>query len=231
MLQLPVYIPAVFGLITFLTAWLFCKAIPDAKLTVVILFAWLAVQAAIGLTGFYTVAKTVPPRFALLIFPPLLLIIILFVHPKGRHFLDSLSLKYLTLLHVIRIPVELILLWLSIHQAVPQLMTFEGRNFDIFSGLTAPLVYYFGFVKKQLSRGLILIWNFICLGLLLNIVVHAILSAPFQFQKFAFDQPNIALLYFPFIWLPCCIVPIVFLAHLASIRQLLSDKRESNISR
>ncbi|HVF96549.1 MAG TPA: hypothetical protein VM871_04480, partial [Flavisolibacter sp.] len=38
---------------------------------------------------------------------------------------------------------------------------------------------------------------------------------------FAFDQPNIAVLYFPFIWLPSFIVPVVLLSHLVCIRQLL----------
>jgi hypothetical protein len=101
-------------------------------------------------------------------------------------------------------------------------MTFEGRNFDIFSGLTAPVIYYSGFIKKRLGKNVILLWNFICLGLLINIVVNAILSAPFPFQMFAFDQPNIAILYFPFVWLPGCVVPLVLLSHLATIRQLLN---------
>lgn len=100
-------------------------------------------------------------------------------------------------------------------------MTFEGSNFDILSGLSAPLIYYFGFVKKNFSKKIMLIWNAVCLGLLMNIVITAILSSPFPFQQFAFDQPNIAILYFPFIWLPCCIVPVVLLSHLAAIKQLL----------
>ena len=226
MLQLPVYISVVFGVTALLTVWLFSKAIPGAKETIVILLTWLSVQAAVSLFGFYTVTKTVPPRFLLLVFPPLLLIIILFIHPKGRLFLDSLRLKNLIFLHVVRIPVELVLLWLSFYKAVPQLMTFEGRNFDILSGLTASFIYYFGFIKKRFSQRFILIWNLICLGLLLNIVIHAVLSAPFTFQQLAFDQPNIALLYFPFTWLPCCIVPIVLLAHLAAIRQLIKNNKE-----
>jgi len=57
------------------------------------------------------------------------------------------------------------------------------------------------------------VWNFIALGLLLNIVTNAILSAPFAFQKFAFDQPNIAVLYFPFSWLPAYIVSTVLFGH------------------
>ncbi|HEX5025988.1 MAG TPA: hypothetical protein VFV68_11990, partial [Agriterribacter sp.] len=71
---------------------------------------------------------------------------------------------------------------------------------------------------------LILLWNFICLALLINIVVNAVLSAPFPFQQFAFDQPDIAVLYFPFNWLPAVVVPIVLLSHLATIRQIINGK-------
>ncbi|MDB6080057.1 MAG: putative transrane protein of unknown function, partial [Akkermansiaceae bacterium] len=47
-----------------------------------------------------------------------------------------------------------------------------------------------------------------------------LLSAPFPFQRLALDQPNVAILSFPFIWLPTFIVPVVLFTHLASIRQL-----------
>ena len=99
-------------------------------------------------------------------------------------------------------------------------MTFEGRNFDIISGLSAPVIWYFGFVKPKLSKTVIIIWNLICLGLLVNVSVYAVLSAPGNLQKFAFDQPNIALGYFPFLLLPGFIVPLVMLSHLAAIRKL-----------
>jgi hypothetical protein len=102
-------------------------------------------------------------------------------------------------------------------------MTFEGMNFDILSGLTAPFVYYFGFIKKQLHTKFLIVWNILCLGLLINIVSIAILAAPTPFQKLALDQPNTAVLYFPFIWLPAIIVPLVLLSHLASLRQLLKS--------
>lgn len=36
-------------------------------------------------------------------------------------------------------------------------MTFEGRNFDILSGLSAPLVYYFGFGGNRPNKLLLLI--------------------------------------------------------------------------
>jgi hypothetical protein len=227
MLNLPIYISIVFALTIILTVWLFYRASGNSKLVLIVLLIWLALQAVISLSGFYTITNAIPPRFAFLVLPPMLFIIALFVTSKGRQFIDSIDAGKLTMLHIVRIPVELVLLWLFIYKTVPQLMTFEGRNFDILSGLTAPIIFYFGFVKKQLGRGIIIIWNFICLGLLINIVINAILSAPFPFQKFAFDQPNIALLYFPFVWLPCCIVPLVLFSHLATIRQLLYRQKKS----
>jgi hypothetical protein len=55
-------------------------------------------------------------------------------------------------------------------------------------------------------------------------VVNELLSAPTPFQKFAFDQSNIAVVNFPFSWLPTFIVPIVLFCQLTSIRQLLKKK-------
>jgi hypothetical protein len=93
--------------------------------------AWIVLQGLITATGFYLETNTLPPRFMLLPFPPLVLIITLFSTKRGRAFLDTLDQKWLTLLHVVRIPVELVLLWLFIEGLVPRVMTFEGRNFDI----------------------------------------------------------------------------------------------------
>lgn len=218
--NLPSYISMIFGLTTILTSWIFYKAAGNSKPVLLVILVWLAVQTFIAISGFYTVTDTLPPRFLLLVLPPFLVIAGLFLSPKGRNFIDGLDLKSLTILHTIRIPVEIVLFFLFTYKTIPELMTFEGRNFDILSGITAPVIFYFAFVRKQLSRKIILIWNMICLGLLINIVSNAILSAPFPFQQFAFDQPNIAVLYFPFIWLPCCVVPLVLLSHLAAIRQL-----------
>jgi hypothetical protein len=225
--NLPTYISLVFGLTTILTILFFYKAANNSRATLIILISWLALQSFIGLTGFYTVTDTLPPRFLLLVLPPLILIAALFSTAKGRTYLDSLDIRTLTVLHIVRVPVELVLFWLFIHKAVPQLMTFEGRNFDIVSGLTAPVVHYFGFIKKQFNPQVILIWNFICLGLLLNIVANGALSAPFPFQKFAFNQPNIAVIYFPFNLLPSCIVPLVLLSHLVTIRQMLKGRSKT----
>ena len=235
MLQnIPSYISIIFEITSFLTLVLFYYAVKKSSNDIykskassigIVLIIWLIIQAALALNNFYNTNTTAfPPKFLLLIFPPFITIAILFVTKNGRSFIDSLSLVHLTYLNIVRIPVELVLYWLCINKAVPELMTFAGRNFDILSGITAPFIAYFGLQQKKLSKKFILIWNCIALALLINIVINAVLSAPFAFQKFAFEQPNIAVLNFPFNWLPAFIVPVVLFTHLVSIRQLSRDK-------
>jgi hypothetical protein len=223
--NLPISISIIFGVTTASTIYLFYKASRNLKLVLIISIAWLLLQGVVASTGFYTVTDTIPPRFMLLVIPPFAFIVFLFLTEKGRRFIDSLDVKALTLLHIVRIPVEIILLMLFLQKTIPQIMTFEGRNFDILSGISALFIYYFGFVRKTLNKNLIIAWNFLCLALLVNIVTIAILSAPFTFQKLAFDQPNVAVFYFPFVWLPAFIVPVVLLSHLVSIRQLLTKTK------
>jgi hypothetical protein len=226
--NLPLYITIIFDFITLVTVLLFFKATNYSRPVIFLLVLWLVLQGLISLTGFYTVSNTIPPRFILLVLPPLVVIATLFFTLKGKMFIDILDIKTLTLLHTIRIAVEIILFLVFLQKGIPGIMTFEGRNFDIISGLTAPFIYYFGFIKKQLNEKIIAAWNIVCLVLLINIVITAILSAPFAFQKLAFEQPNVAILYFPFVWLPCCIVPIVLFSHLVAIRRFITNRKNKS---
>jgi len=186
------------------------------------IIAWLSLQAYLGNSLFYTKnLDQMPPRAALLAAPLLILLILLFSTKKGRAFIDSLPLLQTTWLNVIRIPVEIGLYWLAIGKAMPELMTFAGRNFDIIGGLTAPFVAYFGIQKGMMSRNALLGWNIIMLGLLLQIIISAVGSAPSPFQQFGFEQPNVAILHFPYNWLASFMAPMVLFGHLVSIRQLL----------
>lgn len=235
--NLPIYISLSFGLTTLITLQLFIWTIRNSKseqtrkkaTPIFIGFTiWLTIQAVLTYKNVYNSdTNSFPPKIILIgILPTILTIILLFATSKGRQFIDSLPLKNLTYLNIVRIPVEIILFWLFLNKAIPELMTFEGRNFDIIAGISSPIIAYFGLTKTKLNKKTILLWNFICLGLLANIVVNALFSAPSPIQKFAFDQPNIAILNFPFSWLPTFIVPIVLFGHLTSIGQLMKYKTE-----
>jgi hypothetical protein len=226
--NIPFYVYATFGLTLITTIYLFYRATQKSKGFIILIAVWVAVQSMMGIGGFYTITNTMPPRFQLLLLPPLVFTIVQLSTRRGRVFMDSLNLKVLTIIHTARMPVELVLYWLSISKAIPELMTFEGRNFDIVAGLTAPIIYYFVFVRKKWGKSVLIAWNLLSLALLINIIINGILSAPTPFQQFAFEQPNLAVLHFPFLLLPACIVPLILFAHIASIRQLLLNKSAAN---
>lgn len=133
----------------------------------------------------------------------------------------ALEYRYAMLVHALRIPVEITLYYLFLQKQVPEIMTFNGLNFDIVIGISALIFFMLSqLFKINLGKKTLMVWNIIGLLFLLNIVVMAILSAPLPIQQLSFEQPNIAVLSFPYILLPSFIVPIVFLTHIISIKQL-----------
>ncbi|AEI49410.1 hypothetical protein [Runella slithyformis] len=181
---------------------------------------WLSLLFGLAQNAFFLKTQAVPPRFLAAVLPPFLFITGTFLSRKGRKFIDGLSMRRLTWVHTVRIGVELLLFQLFAVGQIPQAMTFEGRNWDILAGLTAPLMAMMVFGPKKWSPRVLLWWNIAALGLLINIVATAVLSAPLPFQQLGFEQPNVGVLKPAFIWLPGFVVPIVLFSHLAAIRRL-----------
>ncbi|MDP5171851.1 MAG: hypothetical protein NWR72_16500 [Bacteroidia bacterium] len=183
--------------------------------------AWAALQAWLGHSEFYAVDGAMPPRFVWMPGPPLLAIFLLFALPAGRAWMDKWNLQALTWVHVVRVPVEFVLWYLYVKGRIPELMSVEGGNLDILAGLSAPVMVQLSFyADRRIGRSWLFLWNILCLGLLLNIVVRGILSAPSPFQQFGQEVEHFALIDFPYTWLPSVIVPIVMLSHLAAMRAI-----------
>jgi hypothetical protein len=219
------YVTVLFIATTLFTLGLFYRAFakvstPIANKVLLGSLAWLGVQGIILASGFYLKTDTLPPRFALAVAPAIIAIVYFLRNKNSANVLNQLSLKDLTLLHVCRIPVEFGLLGLYKCQQIPEIMTFEGLNFDILSGLTALPMAWFAFQNNAIKRTPLLIWNVVCLALVCIILVIAILSVATPLQQFGFEQPNVGVLKFPYGWLPSFIVPVVLFAHLVAIRRL-----------
>ncbi|HTF03693.1 MAG TPA: hypothetical protein VK826_06680 [Bacteroidia bacterium] len=204
----------------FLTIFLFAKATPSRFITVAFLLAWTIVFIALGKLDVFSDTTVMPPRFIFMMGPAILVMILFFATKKGRSVIDRMDIKALTLVHVVRLPVEIVLFLLAVHKTIPELLTFEGRNFDIIMGITAYPMAWWIFTRGG-SRKLLLAWNILGLVLLFNVVIHGVLSLPFPFQQFAFEQPNVAMLHSPYLLLPGLIVPVVMFSHFATIRLLL----------
>jgi len=228
--NLPEYVSITFILTTFLTVGFLLYAVKQsvfetvpAKILIFLLSFWIFFQAILARSGFFQNNEAFPPRIAVFAIAPALLLIAAYFIFFRRNFIEKLPLKLLTLLSIIRIPVEIVLMWLFHNQMVPQAMTFEGRNFDILSGISAPLVYLLAFRGGRVNRPLLIAWNLAALGLLLNVVVTAVLAFPALNPQLAIELQNRAVGYFPFIWLPAVVVPIVLFTHLASLWKLFKN--------
>lgn len=216
--NLPNYVSLLFIAVTIITVAAFFFATRKNLIATGLLLVIGGAQALLSSKGFYLETEGMPPRFPLLILPAILLMLFAFLTPMGRRFMDQIDWEAYTWLHTIRIVVEIVLLFLFLNQLLPESMTFEGRNYDILSGISAPFIAYFGIRRKKMGTRGLLIWNIICLGLVLQVVVTGILSAPSPIQQLSFDQPNFAILNFPFVWLPSIVVPVVIFGHIAAIR-------------
>ncbi len=225
MSYLPLPITAFFLLTTLLTLFAFSKAVRGSKPAIAVAILWMSLQSAAALSGFYLISNTFPPHFIAVVAPPLLLIAGLFLTADGRRFLGKMDLKWCVLLHSIRIFVELNLYWLFLYKQVPAQMTFEAGNLDILVGLTAPVIWW-AFKSGKVGKKGLLIWNSLGLLSVLNAFTRAMLSAPFSFQQFAFGQPTLAILHFPFVLLPAFIVPAALLCHLVVFRQLSAPMQQ-----
>ncbi|MCB0395397.1 MAG: hypothetical protein KDD36_02010 [Flavobacteriales bacterium] len=219
MTELPFYISLLFGITVLISIAWFYMACRSREFLIIALL-WTIIQSVLGITGVYEDAQTMPPRImAFGVFPAILLIVVLLLSRRGKKWMDRLSLKTLTTFHTIRIPVEVVLALLYHHGMVSVYMTFEGTNLDIISGISALPVAILAFRAQTFNGKLFLAWNVLCLILLLNVVITAAFAIPTPFQRLAFDQPNIAVLYFPFNLLPTVVVPLVLLGHIVALKR------------
>lgn len=223
--DLPIYVYLTFGLALIYVLVLFYFASNKNNKFLIGIILWAILQSVLAIMGFHDNSMTTPPRFTIILFPMFAIVLSSLFSKKMKNWLTSFNLKLLTYLHTVRVLVELVLLWLFIGSYAPELMTFEGRNFDIIAGITAPAVAYFAFRNNQVNKKLLWTWNIASLMLLMFILVNAVFSMPTILQVFAFDQPAVGVMKFPFILLPVVIVPLVLLSHVASFVILSRDKR------
>lgn len=184
--------------------------------TLITLVLWAVFLSAWGLSGMGGRFDLFPLNAAPVLVVPFITIIVVTFSGKMKHLLPLVSHQAIIHLQVFRVFVEVLLWALFLQNLLPEQMTFEGRNFDIISGLTAPLVAIF-LVKSRIG---LISWNLLCLGLLINIVTVAILSMPVPFRVFDNEPANTIVLTFPYIVLPGMLVPLAYGLSFLSIRKV-----------
>lgn len=133
--------------------------------------------------------------------------------------LKNISGKRLVHVQSFRILVELSLWSLFVLNLLPVHLTFEGWNWDVLIGLSAPFISWFVFKKGKPNRPLLIFWNVVGVLVLLNIIFMAILSAPTPFQVFFQEPANTIIVKYPFVFLPGFIAPFALFLHFLSFKQ------------
>lgn len=206
-----------FLIIVFLSVVLFYFGAGRNKVVLYLIPIWAIAVGYASYIGFFKEATASQPRMLLVIVPAIAFVIWFYKKMETHH----LRPRLLLWVHVLRIPVELVLHQLYRQQQIPKSMTFDGYNFDIISGISAlALLTFTGLFHKTLNSLWWKVWNIGGIILLAVIFTLATLSAPSPMQQLALDQPNRAILEFPYTLLPGVVVPIVLLCHLVWLKTI-----------
>ncbi len=189
--------------------------------TAVITTGWLITSALIAFNGTLFDFTSTPPKLMLIVLPPVLAISYLSSSTRVNALIREIPSSWLVYIQSFRILVEIFLWMLFAKNIIPVQMTFEGLNYDILIGLSAPLVAYYSLSQNKWPRIVAVLWNFAGLLLVTNIFLVAFLSTPGPLRQFFNEPPNTIVAYFPFVWLPAFIVPFAYLMHILSIKQIV----------
>jgi hypothetical protein len=195
---------------------------------VISLILWILFVSAWSLSGIMSDFSKFPFNAAPVLIIPFIASIIFTFSRTTADILRHIPAEGILYLQSFRIFVELLLWGLFAASVLPVQMTFEGRNLDILTGLTGPIVGYLA-ARQRLSRTALVLWNIAGLGLLINIVAVAILSMPTPLRVFANEPANTIVTYFPISWLPGLLVPLAYTLHFLSLRQTLILKGQAAV--
>ncbi len=197
------------------TSWSAERKASVRKRLLLALGVWALFVSAVSLSGLTSRFDWFPANAAPILLVPLISIVLFSLSATARDMLVHIPASVLATMQVFRIAVEILLWALFVQHLLPIQMTFEGRNFDIVSGVLGGIVGFFFHKNRQL----IFIYNLIGLVLLVNIVGTALLSMPTPFRVFMEEPANTIVLKFPFIFLPAFLVPLAYGLHFLSLRK------------
>lgn len=184
-----------------------------------VLAAWMAFSGAMAAKGLLLDPVAVPPPFARIMVPGLLLAVFAAFSPLGTRLARHLGYASLIGFHAFRVPLEGLLWWFHQQGRLPVQMTFEGRNFDILTGVSAVVAAVLA-KRGVLGPRAVLFWNLAGFALLLNIMGVAIASVPGPLRLFHNEPANTLVLHFPYVWIPAVFVLAALFGHLLLFRKL-----------
>jgi hypothetical protein len=201
-------------------AWLFVRAgwkISPATVIAVCVVS-LVVPGVLASLGWLDRYEPPPPALVMVLGIMAVTVALAF-SSFGSRLVTDVPLSWLVGFQAFRAPLEWWLHRIYTEGIIPVQLTYEGRNFDIITGVTALVVA--GLLASGVrSRAMVIGWNLLGFVLLFNIVIVSILSTPVPFRYFMNDPPNLVASTFPYVWLPTFLVQAALFGHLLVFRAI-----------
>ena len=184
------------------------------------ILVWIVILTVLSYKGFFADFSKLPPRPGLVLLIPLPFVLLFAFSKTGTQLLQQVPVYWLVFMQSFRIFVEILIWFAFLANKLPVQMSFEGKNFDVLTGILALPAGYLLLREKEYSRKLLIAFNAAGMFLLLNILIIAVLSMPGPIRYFTNEPSNTLVARFPLILLPGVMVPIAYSLHIFSLRQL-----------
>lgn len=184
------------------------------------LLTWVGYATAMGYWGASRLGSGTPPLPVFFIVPAVGLVLFMARSSFGGRLAGGLPAPVFLGLESFRIVVELFLHQLWLEGLVPRMLTFEGANFDIVIGASAPLIAWL-ISNRHIGRRVGIAWSVAGILMLLNVIVRSVLTTPGPTHLITSDLANRAVTQFPYTFIPAFLAPLAMLLHVLSIRALI----------
>jgi hypothetical protein len=181
------------------------------------LLTWVAYATAMGYWGARGTGTPLLPVFFMV--PAVCLVLFMARSSLGGRLAGGLPAAVFIALESFRIVIELFLHQLWLEGLVPKMLTFEGANFDIVIGASAPFIAWL-VSTRRIGRRVAIGWNVAGILMLLNAIARSVLTTPGPTHLMTGDLANRAITQFPYTFIPAFFAPLAMLLHVLSIRSL-----------
>ena len=189
------------------------------------LFLWILYVTIIAKTGFLQ-EYSLPPRFPIfLIFPAFIFTGFFLYKYRNSQIIKDIPTSWLVYYQSFRIIIEsLFVATVTVGFLHPE-VTFEGYNYDILFGFSAPIIGFLAFNRKVISNNGLLIWNY--LGLVVIAFIIFLFTTTTYFPEIWGSTETLAnkeMVMAPYVYVAAFLMPSAVFMHVVSIIQLRKKK-------
>jgi hypothetical protein len=183
---------------------------------------WMTIIGAVAATGILARFELRPPPMAGVFLGTVVLALAFSLSRFGERLALGLPLSALVGFHAFRLPLELVMHEAANEGVMPSVMSFNGYNFDIATGISATFVGIWLLLGRP-PRGVLVAFNLLGSVLLLVVSTVAVLALP-VFAAFGTGQLNVWVARFPYVWM-AMLVGSALIGHVVLTRRLLAEAK------